>query len=42
MSEYQVVLAYGGFAMLIFAFGVMWSRFRDVIKRRFHLLNYRQ
>jgi|HubBroStandDraft_5_1064220.scaffolds.fasta_scaffold53048_2 hypothetical protein len=40
MSEYQVVLAYGGFAMLIFGFGVLWSRYRQSIKRRFHLLNY--
>jgi hypothetical protein len=40
MSEYEVVIAYGAFAMLVFAFGVLWTRYRDRIQRRFHLLNY--
>lgn len=40
MSEYEVVMAYGAFALIIFTFGIIWRLYREAFKKRFHLLNH--
>ena len=41
MNEYGAILAYAGFALVVFAFAMMWLRYRATIQKRFRLLNYR-
>jgi|HubBroStandDraft_6_1064221.scaffolds.fasta_scaffold800597_2 hypothetical protein len=40
MSDYEAILVYAGFALFVFAIGMIWRYHRDKITKRFHLLNY--
>jgi hypothetical protein len=40
MSDYEAIGVYAGFALIVFAIGMIWRYNRDAIKKRFHLLNY--
>jgi hypothetical protein len=40
MNEYQAIAVYSGFAILVFAFAMVWRHYRSILKKRFHLLNY--
>jgi hypothetical protein len=33
MSEYLEILAYAGFAVLVFAFAMIWRRYRERLKK---------
>ena len=40
MSDYEAIGVYAGFALIVFAIGMIWRYNRDTIKKKFHLLNY--
>jgi hypothetical protein len=40
MNEYEAILVYAGFALIIFFIGMIWRYHRDKLTKRFHLLNY--
>ena len=40
MSDYGAIGLYAGFALIVFAIGMIWRYQRDKIKKRFNLLNY--
>lgn len=42
MSDYQAIGVYAGFALIVFAIGMIWRYNRDTIRKRFHLLNYHE
>jgi hypothetical protein len=41
MNEYEAIAVYAVFAFVIFALAMIWRRYRETMKKRFHLLNYR-
>ena len=41
MGEYQAVLAYMGVTFIVFIGGLIWNKFREAIKRRLGLENYK-
>ncbi len=40
MNDYETIGVYAGFALIVFAIGMIWRYHRDKITKRFHLLNY--
>jgi len=40
MNDYEAIGLYAGFALIVFAIGMIWRYQREKIKKRFHLLNY--
>jgi hypothetical protein len=40
MTEYQALVAYIGVTLVVFAGAIIWNKWRNVVKKRFHLLNY--
>jgi cbb3-type cytochrome oxidase subunit 3 len=40
MNDYEAILAYAAFALALFGLALIWHRYRDTMKKRFHLLNY--
>ena len=40
MQDYIGIGIYAGFAFSLFVGALLWHRFREDIKKRFHLLNY--
>jgi len=40
MSDYEAIGVYAGFALIVFAIGMIWRYQRDKITKRFNLLNY--
>jgi len=41
VNEYEVVLAYAGFAVVVFAAAMLWAKYQKALARRFHLGEYR-
>jgi hypothetical protein len=41
MNEYEAIAVYAGFALIVFAIAMVWQHYRESIKKRFHLVNYR-
>jgi hypothetical protein len=41
MSDYEAILAYAAFALCIFAVAMLWRKYRDTVKKRLHLVDYR-
>jgi len=41
MGDYQALLAYVGVALVVFVGGIIWQRYREGIKRRFNINEYR-
>jgi len=40
MNDYEAIGLYAGFALIVFAIGMIWRYQREKIKKRLHLLNY--
>ena len=40
MNDYEAIIAYAVFALVVFVFAMIWRRYRDTVKKRVHLLNY--
>jgi hypothetical protein len=40
MNDYEAILAYAVFALVIFTLAMLWRRHRETAKKRYRLLNY--
>lgn len=40
LNDYEGIVVYAGFSLLVFGFAMIWRFHRDALMKRFHLLNY--
>lgn len=40
MSDYTGIWVYAGFSLILFGVALVWHKYRETIKKRFHLVNY--
>lgn len=40
MNDYEAIVIYAVFALVVFAAGMIWRFNKDTLRKRFHLLNY--